>query len=916
MTEIIRFEEDWEFRFDALDAGLIDQWHRHKPDNLRKVKLPHLFAQEANPENAFIGYYFKEFSFDKKDAAKRFLLRLHMPHPHCMVWLNGVDLGTRVIGHVPFDVDASKALKPAGPNLLVIRVQGLDRQGKIQDMPGSELPLGAPYQKGHYAGLLGPVDLIPGIKAIIRSVNVLPDYEADRITVETRFINSKSFQSEVAFAITNPAGETGVLVKNVRLDRENGIFSLNLQFESSKVWSPADPVLYTLQVSVPGSPVAKVRFGMRGVEVDKGSFKLNHATFKVRGVGFAQFYPFHHGLPAFPADLRHELQTLKDAGFNLIRGSGAPLPPAVLEICDEMGLLVLQETSCFNQKSSKEGLDCVKQQIQALVDRDGHHPCIFGWVMGSENGSLVLENGNKLLRFTAECDPTRPVFSNLGSVYLDALGGGKIDLGKVYEPLAAQISPFEGHKIRLNYPVAQRTYAMLSGYCSSKEGKAIADGIHGNKSFWERYNYLKDEVAGKVLVDGIGVPAYGRPAALLETAKKFSGSQDYKDLNKWLQELGTSLKEKGLDFCKDVDDFFVAADALGREAVARQIEALFTNPQISGYLVEAYGDYGLHFTGLADWTRAPKTALLETFRRVNRPIHVFAEAEERTPYAGSSAAIKVHLFNEGLLGDYAIQFRVKGPNGRVWHQESQNGKARAGINAVGRFKFPVGFERGRFTFDLTLTRQGKEAGKAEEVFFVPPEVKLDAVLKKVTLLGNFPDAVSYSTQEDAPISVASGMGDIPEDALRQALKRTENGGSLILGPLAEEDMRKFNAFKAWNADLTCFRSSGGPQGNFHYLLPSPAFKDLPGPGLLDQTYADVQPQWSLDHVPPGETHAGSLNFVTTPGTKGKIRWGVDLAVAPLGKGKVIFCQYDLFGKLGKNALADALFANLIQQLAR
>jgi hypothetical protein len=197
MAEIVRFEEDWEFCFDPVDAGLIDQWHRRKPQNLRKVRLPHLFAHESNPDNAFIGYYFKEFTFDKKEPVKRFLIRVHSAHPHCTVWLNGEELGTRFFGHVNADFDASRSMKPTENNLLAIRVQSPDRQGRIQDQSSAELPLGAPYQKGSYAGHMGPVDLIPGLNAVIRSVNVLPDYEEDRVTIETRFVNSKIYKSEV-----------------------------------------------------------------------------------------------------------------------------------------------------------------------------------------------------------------------------------------------------------------------------------------------------------------------------------------------------------------------------------------------------------------------------------------------------------------------------------------------------------------------------------------------------------------------------------------------------------------------------------------------------------------------------------------------------------------------------------------------
>src|SRR5690606_33362669 len=134
---------------------------------------------------------------------------------------------------------------------------------------------------------------------------------------------------------------------------------------------------------------------------------------------------------------------------------------------------------------------------------------------------------------------------------------------------------------------------------------------------------------------------------------------------------------------------------------------------------------------------------------------------------------------------------------------------------------------------------------------------------------------------------------VPEAALKRALDRAHQGASLVLGALTEEDMKKVQALKGLGAELTLIRSAGSPQGNYHYLNKSPVFKDLPGPGLMDEIFAEVQPLWSLDHLSDkAEVLAGSININPAPGAKGKIRWGADLAVLPHGKGKVIFCQYD------------------------
>jgi beta-galactosidase len=910
MGSVVKLDGNWDFSFDAVDAGLIDQWYRKKPAQSKKVSLPHVWNLESNEENAHIAYYFKEFVVDKKESPKRFFVRFGSVQHHATIWLNGEEIGTHLGGHTPFDVDGSKAVKIGETNNLVVRVQTLDRQGKIQDYTAPELALGGPYMRGAFAGITGDVSLYMVGKAGIRSLNCFPDFEADRITIEAKFWNPKNFQADLTYEIQHPDGDIGVVTKAVKLEKENGGFAMTLQMDNGKVWHLHEPVLYKVTVTLAGSFPVEVRFGMRSADVEKGSFKLNHHPVKIKGLTYPWFFAFQHGIPSADFDLRKELVSIKEAGFNLLRSGGAPLPKEVLDICDEIGMLILQETTCFNQKSSKEGLENLKSQLVTMIDNDGHHPSIFGWVIGSENGSMVLENGNKLLRYAAELDPTRPIFSNLCSVSMDSLGGGKIDLGKVYEPLAAQISPFESHKLKIGYPVSVKTYTLLSNYCSSKDGKAVMDGIHGSKSFWERYNYLKDDLEGKVLVDGLGVSSPENIQELLDENKKFSNHPEYKDLQKLNAELTQLLKDKNIAVWKDAESFWKEASQAARQGLAKQIEALLVNPQVSGYILEAWADYGFHLSGLVNWNRRPK-ALLDMVKKVNRPIHVIAEAEDRTPYNGTSAAIKIHMVNDGHLGDYGLLLRVKGPNGRIWHQESLPGKAKTGVNLVGRFKFPVGFEKGRFTFDLNLSKNNKEMARTEEVFLVPPETKLEVPLKQVALLGNFPDTISSFTNPDASISVLADISTLGDAAVRKRLEKAAAGGVVVLGNVSEEDARFLNSLKVLPVEISCFRSSGSTFGSFHYALGGTEFKDLPNNCILDQTYADVMPYWSLESLPNLTVAAGSINLLGNENSKSKIRWGADIASLPLGKGRVVFYQFDIFGKMGKNALADALFANLI-----
>jgi hypothetical protein len=188
-------------------------------------------------------------------------------------------------------------------------------------------------------------------------------------------------------------------------------------------------------------------------------------------------------------------------------------------------------------------------------------------------------------------------------------------------------------------------------------------------------------------------------------------------------------------------------------------------------------------------------------------------------------------------------------------------------------------------------------------------------LKQVSVLGNFPDTVASFTTPDAAISVVSDLSTLVEGSIRKRFERAAAGGTIIVGNVSEEDARLLNGLKVLPHELIAFRSSGSHFGSFHYALGGPEFKDLPSNCVLDQTYADVMPYWSIEAMPNATVGAGSINMVPEGG-KNRLRWGADLLSMPLGKGKAIFCQFDIFGKLGKNALADALFANLIAAAAK
>jgi hypothetical protein len=550
MATIMKLDGTWEFSFDAVDAGLIDQWYRKKPASVKKVTLPHVWNLESNEENAHIAYYFREFQVDKKESPKRFFIRFGSVQHHAQVWLNGEDLGTHLGGHVPFEVDGSKSVKIGENNNLVVRVQTLDRQGKIGEYAGRSWPWAAlPPRtiRRHHRGR----EPVHGRQSRHPFPQLLSRFRGRSRHHRSQILESQELPGRSGLRDHQSRRRYRHRAESVKLEKENGSFSLTLQMDGGRSGICTIPCCTRSRCrwqvpTMPRSASACAAPTWKRVPSSSTTIRSRSREWPT----LVLRVPARNPPPDF--DLRKELTTLKESGFNLLRSGGAPLPREALDICDEIGMLVLQETTCYHQKSSKEGLENLKVQIQTLIDQDGWHPSIFGWVIGSDNGSMVLENGNKLLRYAAELDPTRPIFSNLSSVIIDSLGGGKIDLGKVYEPIAAAINPFESHKLKIGFPVSLKTYSMLANYCSSKDGKAVADGIHGSKSYWERYNYLKDDLDGKVLVDGLGVSSPESLQEELDASKKFSSHPEYKDVQKLNQELAQLLKKRTCSDCSRI----------------------------------------------------------------------------------------------------------------------------------------------------------------------------------------------------------------------------------------------------------------------------------------------------------------------------------------------------------------------------
>ena len=373
----------------------------------RKLSLPHDWSVEAqlSPTLASctgylpggIAWYRKHFNI--ADKAARHYIYFEAIYNRSEVYLNGHLLGKRPNGYISFLYDMTPYLKE-GDNVLAVRVDH-SRYADSRWYTGSGIyrdvwMIAAPDT--HFAQW--------GIGWHATSINdkmasVAVDMEVEKHSVTTARLEAQ--------ATLFDADGKQVASKRVRVsDGKKGITKETVTLKVSKPqrWDLSSPYLYTLKTELlsNGKRIdgSETKVGLRTLkfDADKG-FALNGRWMKVKGVCL------HHDAGVLGAVVPHDvwkrrLQNLKEIGVNAIRMSHNPQAPVVYELCDELGLLVMDEASDeweFPKRKwlqgwnvGKPGFDgtfdffeeWIERDVTDMVRRDRNHPSIFMWSIGNE----------------------------------------------------------------------------------------------------------------------------------------------------------------------------------------------------------------------------------------------------------------------------------------------------------------------------------------------------------------------------------------------------------------------------------------------------------------------------------------------------------------------------------------------------
>jgi beta-galactosidase len=533
--EKISLDEDWKFHFGhAANAEKDFNYSKtallHKSNvfattivhpkfidsTWKKINIPHDWAVElpfikseqvemdshgykpvggAYPETS-IGWYRKHFSVDKSKSKKRFELQFDGIYRNAEIWLNGFYVGTNFSGYVGNSYDVSDYINFEGDNVLVIRVDATQYEGWFYE--------GAGIYRHAWLHITDKT-FIPQDGVFVHSEVKGKNAE---VTIETTIQNNNlnNSNSVIYSYITDRNGKILVKTKEQKVNLailKNQTIKQHLQLKNPELWSLENPYLYRV-VSVLKSEnqiihQTKTRFGIKTVKFDaKEGFFLNGKHLKIQGTNNHQD---HAGIgSALPDYIQYyRIKLLKEMGCNAYRASHNAPTPELLEACDSLGMLVIDEQRLLN--SSPEYIN----QFTRLLKRDRNHPSVFLWSIGNEEQNIQgNEYGKKiaqtLLAFQKDIDPTRT------STYAADMGN---DFKGVNE-----VIPIRG----FNY----REYA-VSDYHKDHPNQPLL-GTEMGSTVTTRGIYEKDEIRGYVPDQDITYPWWASKA---ETWWKIAAENNY-----------------------------------------------------------------------------------------------------------------------------------------------------------------------------------------------------------------------------------------------------------------------------------------------------------------------------------------------------------------------------------------------------
>jgi beta-galactosidase len=379
-----------------------------------------------------IGWYKKTFKAPKTWANKRIFLDFDGAMANSKVYLNGKLIGGWPYGYNSFRVDLNKNLKAGEENIISVRLD--------TEHWGSRWYPGAGIYRNTWLVISDNVRIDHWGASIVTTIDSKNNANS-KFSIDLKNDSNKSFQGKLEVNIKDADGKI-VSSKNLELsitEKNATQKKFDITFPNPKLWSPETPNLYDAEIlvkNIKGKVLDNKTFkiGVRSFKFDpKNGFFLNGKKYPIKGVCL------HHDLGPLGAAvninaIRRQLEIMKEMGCNAIRTTHNPPTPELLDLCDSMGFLAIDEAfDCWKRGKREFDYSVLfdewhKKDLEAMIKRDRNHPSIIMWSLGNE---VPDQHNAKMAQMLTDIvhaiDNTRP--TTLGT------NDGKVGLSDVSQSL-------------------------------------------------------------------------------------------------------------------------------------------------------------------------------------------------------------------------------------------------------------------------------------------------------------------------------------------------------------------------------------------------------------------------------------------------------------------------------------------------
>lgn len=860
---------------------------------------------------------------------------------HATVWLNGQLLGEHEGGYLPFELDASAALRSDGPNELVVRVAdpGADA-AQFPEFPFAEVPHGKQSWYGPIGGLWQSVYLEQRAATHIGRVQVTPDVAGEQAHVIVYLNQAAPSALGLTLTLTDPRGE--VTTHEHSLDAGAAQIELGLPVPAPLLWDIGQPNLYRLEVSLKdeglqagagssssvlrpssvASDSAAATFGMRTIATSpEGQLLLNGRMIYLRGALDQDYYPELIYTPFSDAQIADQFAKAQHMGLNCLRTHIKITDPRYYDAADRAGLLIWTELPNW-QNLTAAAKQRARATLAGMVERDWNHPSIVIWTIINENwGTDLGVNADhrawlsETYDYMKALDPHRLVVGNSACYGNFQVVTDILDFHNYY----AIPDHYRKWREWVETFASRPDWAFAHSYADFEEWQQLRD------NFWKpgpRTHTAEVRTTGH---EPLVVSEFGN-WGLPDMAKLRAG---YGGNDPWWFETGMAwgggvVYPHGIDqrfqqFHLDkvfptLSDLTAASQRMQFAAMKYEIEQMRLHPSIVGYVITEFTDVHWECNGLLDMCRNPKI-YHDVIATINADDVIVPEIERAAVWGGQRCEVRLTLshFSAADLAGARLEWRLdRWPEigGVIENIACAQGQVATIGSAT--FEAPAVEQGTRARVELRLVgaNGARLAANYQDVYVLPRAAGAAVTGTKIYApgLAEALGTLGYQTVEaleQADVALATTM----TDALREYVQ----GGGRVLWLAEQADSQQAylrgmgiapRAGRGWEGDWA---------SNFNWIRQDRMFGHIPTGGTVDFAFDDLIPDTVITYIAPaeyeGDVHAGLF-----------VGWLHDtvalVAERQIASGRLLTSTFQLSQHLHDHPVAQVMLRDMLAYVTR